>query len=310
MIRKLVFAVNLLAALPLFAASDALTVGTLNATSGSVAAVPVYVRDVSGSPLGMDQSTDNRIQGIGFKITYAPTSAVSSATFAHDGVLQGLTPLYETVLTPAGAVGYVGSFAQSTNPIPLGLDAATPGNLIGYLNVTIPQGVATGTTITLTVEPVTATLSNQGGTVSETGNNGKLAITNGTITIIPRSDSLFYPVTPCRIIDTRNANGPQGGPMLLGMTTRNVNVAGVCGIPSGAAAISVNVAVVAPSAGGYLTVFAGPANNTLPLASTINFLPNKTLSNNAIVKVGSDSINVYDGGPPLHFVIDVNGYFK
>ena len=310
MIRKPVFALILMAAMPLFAASDVLTVGSLSSANGSVAAVPVYVRDVSGSALGMDQSTDNRIQGIGFKVTYAPTSAVTSATFTRAGVLQGLTPLYESVLPSAGAIGYVASFAQSTNPIPFDLDLAAPGNLIGYLNVTIPQGIATGTTIALTVEPVTATLSNQGGTLDETGNNGKLAVVDGLITIVPRSDSLFYLVTPCRIIDTRNANGPQGGPALVSNTTRNINVAGVCGIPTGVAAISVNVAVVNPSAGGYLTLFTGPANATLPLASTINFQTNHTLANNAIIKVGSDSINVFDGGPTLHFVIDVNGYFK
>jgi len=310
MIRKLVFALNLLAALPMFAASDVLTVGTLTAPSGSVAAVPVYVRDISGSPLGMDQSTDNRIQGFGFKVAFSPTSAVSAATFTRAGVLQGLTPLYETVLTPPGAVGYVGSFAQSTNPVPFDLNAAAPGNLIGYLNLTIPQDVAAGTVITLTVEQTTATLANQAGTVDETGNNGKLAITDGVLTIGPRPDSLFYLVTPCRIIDTRNANGPQGGPALVSGGTRNITVAGVCGIPTGAAAISINVAVVTPSAGGFLTLFTGPANTPLPLASTINFQTNRTLANNAIVRVGSDSINVYDGGPTLHFVIDVNGYFK
>jgi hypothetical protein len=74
--------------------------------------------------------------------------------------------------------------------------------------------------------------------------------------------------------------------------------------------ISVNVAAVTPSGNGYLTLFAGPASTAVPLASTINYLTNKTLSNNAIVRVGSDSINVYNGGPTVNFVIDVNGYFK
>jgi hypothetical protein len=87
-------------------------------------------------------------------------------------------------------------------------------------------------------------------------------------------------------------------------------VAGLCGIPTGAVAISINVAVVAPSAGGYLTAFTGSTGASLPLASTINFQTNRTLANNAVVRVGSDSINIFDGGPTLHFVIDVNGYFK
>jgi hypothetical protein len=132
-----------------------------------------------------------------------------------------------------------------------------------------------------------------------------------TVTTNPSSvATLFYPVTPCRIIDTRNANGPQGGPALASGTTRNINVAGVCGIPTGVVAISINIAVVAPPGGGYLTAFTGPANATLPLASTINYQTNRTLANNAIVKAGSDTINVFDGGPTVHFVIDVNGYFK
>jgi hypothetical protein len=310
MIRRIVFALNLLAALPLFAASDVLTVGTITAPNGSVAAVPVYVRDIGGTPLGMDQSAGNRIQGIGFKVTFSPASAVSAATFTRAGVLQGLTPLFESVLTPPAGLGYVVSFAQSTNPVPFVLNAAAPGDLIGYLNLTIPQDAVAGTMITLTVDPTTTALSNQGGTLEETGNSGALAITNGSIAVTQRPDSLFYVVTPCRIIDTRNANGPQGGPALVSGGTRNITVAGVCGIPAGVVAISINVAVVAPSASGYLTLFTGPSNAPLPLASTINYQTNRTLANNAIVKAGSDTINVYNGGPTVDFVIDVNGYFK
>jgi hypothetical protein len=197
--RKLILALTLLAALPLFAASDTLTIGTLAAPLGSVAAVPVYVRDVAGSPLGMDQAAVNRIQGIGFKVVYSPASAVSSVTFTPAGVLQGLTPLYQTVLTPAGSIGYVGSFAQSTNAIPFVLNAAAPGSLIGYLNVAIPQSVSAGTTIILAAEPATATLSNQAGTVIETGNNGKLAVINGAITVTaPSKDG----ATPTNVVAT------------------------------------------------------------------------------------------------------------
>jgi len=174
-------------------------------------------------------------------------------------------------------------------------------------NTSSPVGGATGASVN--VSPASTTsywvrISNSCGSVDS------VAATVTVTTNSPSAATLFYPVTPCRIIDTRNANGPQGGPALASGGTRNVTVAGVCGIPAGVVAISVNVAVVAPTSGGYLTVFAGPANNTLPLASTINFLTNKTLSNNAIVRVGSDSINVFDGGPTLHFVIDVNGYYK
>src|SRR5262249_50804596 len=149
--RKLAFLLIVFIALPLFGA-DTLTIGNLSAARGTTANVPVYVRDTSGSPLGMDQAAANRIQGIGFKVSYAPLASVTVVSFTRAGVLQGLTALYETTLTPAGSVGYVGSFAQSTNPIPFVSDASAPGSLIGYLNVTIAQNAPVGTPITLTID--------------------------------------------------------------------------------------------------------------------------------------------------------------
>jgi len=174
-------------------------------------------------------------------------------------------------------------------------------------NTSSPVGGATASSVN--VSPASTT-SYWVRVTNSCGTADSVTVTVTVTTNPPSVATLFYPVTPCRIIDTRNANGPQGGPALVSGGTRNVTVAGVCGIPAGVVAISINVAVVTPSAGGYLTLFTGPAGASLPLASTINFETNRTLANNAIVKAGSDSINVFDGGPTLHFVIDVNGYFK
>jgi hypothetical protein len=121
----------------------------------------------------------------------------------------------------------------------------------------------------------------------------------------------FYLVTPCRILDTRNANGTYGGPALAANSSRNVPVAGVCGIPAGATALSINMAVLASASDGYMTVYPGPAGSPIGPTSTINYRANKMLANNAIIRTGSDSINVYNSGPSAaHFLIDVNGYFK
>ena len=180
---------------------------------------------------------------------------------------------------------YIGSSGNTSSPVGGGTSASilvSPPSTTSYW-VRVSNGCGTADSATATVTVTTNT---------------------------PSAASTFFLVTPCRIIDTRNANGPQGGPALGSGATRNITVAGVCGIPTGVVAISVNVAVVAPSAGGFMTLFTGPAGASLPLASTINFQTNKTLANNAIVRVGSDSINAYNGGPSLNFVIDVNGYFK
>jgi|GEM_PF-6366578 len=122
----------------------------------------------------------------------------------------------------------------------------------------------------------------------------------------------FYLLTPCRLIDTRNADGSYGGPSLTANTTRNVATAGVCGIPAGINALSVNITSTGAGSSGWLTLFPGPVGASMPFVSTINYSSGKTLANNAVVRVGSDgTINIYNSGPVgVHCIVDVNGYFK
>ncbi len=55
----------------------------------------------------------------------------------------------------------------------------------------------------------------------------------------------FVKVTPCRVVDTRNAAGPFGGPVLGALTSREFDIPnGACHIPSSAVAYSLNVTVV------------------------------------------------------------------
>jgi hypothetical protein len=65
----------------------------------------------------------------------------------------------------------------------------------------------------------------------------------------------FFTLAPCRLIDTRNAMGPYGGPALMAGADRTFTLAGQCGIPVTARAVSVNVAVTAPSAAGNLRLY-------------------------------------------------------
>ena len=82
--------------------------------------------------------------------------------------------------------------------------------------------------------------------------------------------------------------------------------------PAGAKALSVNLTVTQPAAGGYLVLF--PANAEIPLTSSINFAAGQTRANNAVVGLafdGSGGIKVQNGsGGTVHFILDVNGYFQ
>jgi hypothetical protein len=179
--RWILVVMFLAAALPA-AAQDVLTVGTTSASAGSTVAVPLYVQDVTGTPLGTDAGAGKRIQAISFQVSF-PGIAVTSASFARAGALAGLTPVFENTVNGNGSIGWLGQFNESTQPIPLIANAPLPGNRIGTLTLTLASGLPNGTIVPLTFVLALTDLSNQGGTVDETANNSGLSLTNGSITI-------------------------------------------------------------------------------------------------------------------------------
>jgi hypothetical protein len=129
----------------------------------------------------------------------------------------------------------------------------------------------------------------------------------------PPSASGFFTITPCRLIDTRNAAGPLGGPSLAANSTRLFTVTGVCGVPSSAKAVSINVTVVPLTTNtGSFTFYPG---NAFPLGTTnLNFSGGKTRAAASIVQLatdGSGSFGVQNSSSGANqLLVDVNGYFQ
>lgn len=121
----------------------------------------------------------------------------------------------------------------------------------------------------------------------------------------------YFPVTPCRLADTRDPEGPFGAPPLAGGESRSFVSTSRCGVPDGASAVAANLTVVDPTADGDLRVF--PTGEAASGSSTINFRSGVTRANNAVLRLGtSGSFSVHNAIPPgqaVHLVVDVNGYF-
>jgi hypothetical protein len=132
----------------------------------------------------------------------------------------------------------------------------------------------------------------------------------------------YYAVTPCRVADTRAANGatncPATGnctPALVGNgTARSFQIQGLCGVPVGAAAATINVTIATPQMTvqyGFLTLW--PSGATQPRVSTINFsTSDQALANGAIVPLSTNTqdLAVYFGGAgTVQLIVDVTGYF-
>ena len=129
----------------------------------------------------------------------------------------------------------------------------------------------------------------------------------------------FFPLTPCRVIDTRDPVGPQGGPSLAANTIRSFTIIGInsCGVPNTAKAAAINITAILATDLGDLRVF--PYNSPVPLASVINFSTTDfALANGAIIplaNIGGIDISVQNDMPPgstghVHLVVDVTGYFQ
>src|ERR1039457_4203087 len=127
---------------------------------------------------------------------------------------------------------------------------------------------------------------------------------------VPASSSTlaFFPLTPCRVADTRWTNGPLGGPYLSGATERAFPVlSSACNIPDTAQAYSLNFAAIPRGPLGYMTVW--PTGQSKPLVSTLNALTGTVTANAALVPAGQQgAISVYPSSA-TDLVIDVDGSF-
>ncbi len=233
-----------------------------------------------------------------------------------------------------GATGQFGGPSMSTGqtrdfPIPLG-PCGFPAAARGYsLNVTVvPAGYLGYLTTWPTgqVQPNASTLNSWAGKIVANaalvpgGSNESISVyvSNPTNVILdgngyfaaPGSAGAltFYPVTPCRVADTRNAVGPFGGPKMEAGPARTFAIpAGSCSVPSTAAAYSLNVTVVPDGPLAYLTTW--PAGSAQPGVSTLNSFDGSVVANAAVVPAGtSGAISVYVTNP-THLILDINGYF-
>jgi hypothetical protein len=120
----------------------------------------------------------------------------------------------------------------------------------------------------------------------------------------------FVGIQPCRVADTRGNGAPITGGIFPNSGQRTWDVTGLCGLPAGVSALSVNFTVVAAAgipAGSFL--LAWPTGQPPPPTAIMTYGPNQIISNAAIVPLGpGDQLNVNVSGS-THVIMDVNGYF-
>jgi len=241
----------------------------------------------------------------------------SSSLVLHPGTVALVAPKIQSAVgtcifsaLSVNTLNRVSGLTSGGSPVTLSGNAFAAGATVtfGGTPATSVQ-VLNATTITA-VTPAHAT-----GAVSVVVTNpGGAAATksNAFFYAPPPVATSFYTLTPCRILDTRNATGSLGGPALGAAAQRTFTVTSTCGIPTNATAIAVNVTTISPAALGSLAIYPG---NAFPLGtSTLNFAPGKDRANNAVLYLatnGAGSIGVQNNSSgALNVLIDVMGYYR
>ncbi|MGA3212646.1 MAG: Ig-like domain repeat protein [Terriglobales bacterium] len=264
-------------------ASEKAECTTTFATKGSYSIVATY-------------SGDSNNYGSSGTLTQVVGATTTTVTSSLNPSTSGLSVTLTAAVAPTGPPTPTGTVSFTS------LGAAISGCTGVALSASSTAGCTTST-LPVGTDVIAATYL---GDSNYAGSSGALTQLVNPIA----SPVQFFPVTPCRIVDTRTADGPFGGPELAAGATRSFTIpSGPCaGIPSAAVAYSLNVTVVPPGSLGYLTIWA--AGQGQPTVSTLNSLDGRTKANAAIVPAGtSGAVSVYANNV-TNLLLDINGYFE
>ena len=145
---------------------------------------------------------------------------------------------------------------------------------------------------------------------------GTGVLTTSAAPISSGTRPVYVPITPCRLLDTRPGAdnvGARVGALAAGetFTTAGRGKVGKCDLPTDAVALGLNVAIIAPTADSYLTVFPADATSR-PLAANLNWVAGQAPTPNAVTaKLGADGkLAFFNLAGSVHLAVDVQGYYQ
>jgi uncharacterized protein (DUF1800 family) len=125
--------------------------------------------------------------------------------------------------------------------------------------------------------------------------------------------SKLFPITPCRIADTRiTPNGASAGPVLQANAGRAFPVVGTCAIPPTARSVVLNVTAVNASVDGSFAIF--PTGTAAPLGATaLSYRAVKARAASFVAKLGTTGDIVVwpiQASGTVNMIMDATGYFE
>jgi hypothetical protein len=132
-------------------------------------------------------------------------------------------------------------------------------------------------------------------------------------TAVHPAGSWFVPVAPARLVDTRTTGGSgtiDGAFSATGRLPDNsvtaVQIAGRAGVPTGAAAATMTVAVTGAPHAGYVVLY--PCGAPVPLAANVVWAAGETVTNSVTAKLASDGTVCIYAQTGVDVIVDLAGY--
>lgn len=262
----------------------------------------------------VDSDGDQLINGFETLIGTNPNAADSDCDGSSDGAEVLNYPYSDPLGSPGCSAPPVASFSFTCSLLACSFNSAgtTGTGTLSYAWTFGDAGTGSGATTSHTYGAVgtyTVTLTVTDPLSRQSSQSRKVQVANDPVA--PAEN--YFAVAPCRVLDTRNTT------ILTNNVPRVVAIAGSCGIPSTAKAVSFNVTAVSPTGSGKIALYPGNLASTWSGAkSSVNFDPaTSPRANSAVIQLATDGtgtvgINTAVTGSPgqVHAVLDVQGYFS
>ena len=170
-------------------------------------------------------------------------------------------------------------------------------------NLNVPPGVTVAGLVTVKVgSSGRVRLRNASGVVSLVADLSGYTIASG-------SRSTYIPLSPVRLLDTRDTVPVGPGEVRL-LDVRNRRGGGTSGVPAGATAVALNVTAVSPTQETDVRVYPTRAGGAVPTVSNLNARRGQTVPNLVVVAVGELSqVSLRNAAGATHLIADVAGWY-
>ncbi len=210
---------------------------------------------------------------------------------------------------PAGGASAVVLNVTAVNPVGNGYVTAWPMGLPrpATSNLNLTPGVVKPNLVTVKVGALgQVSLYNQSGSTDLVVDLDGWYDTGGA----SASGGTLHPLTPQRVLDTRDGTGLPGhvaAPMTAGAVV-HLPVASEASLPAGATAVVLNLTSVDATQASFITAW--PDGTAQPLASSLNPEAGPVSSNLVVVPLGADgAVNLVNALGRLDLVADLAGWF-